>query len=152
VSCVISDPGSIVASFNEHRGAIATNVGVVAGVAAAATGVGAVAEVAAGATALGAGLGVASFGAGVTAAALDNGACVHGNAAACLGRDFGYTGAVLGAFATGAAGASAIGVISVEGWTSAILGGVGAAGLNLGLAGTTLDIFNALSGGEGRCR
>ena len=145
LTCVINDPGAVVASFNANRGQIATNVGIVLGVAAAATGVGGIIEVAAGSAAIGAGLGLASAGAGFAAAALDNGACTHGDTAACLGRDFGLLGAGLGLLATGAAGVAALGWISLEGTTAAVLGGLGATGLNLGMAGTAIDIYGAVS-------
>lgn len=142
--------GKAVSYVHKHKQAFEVGAGIALGVLAAGTGVGAIIEVAAGSAVLGAGLGLASVGAGVTAAALDNGACSHGDTAACLGRDFGYVGAGLGFLATGAAGAAALGLISLEGTTAAVLGGLGTMGLNIGLAGTTMDIYGAL--GRDNCR
>ncbi|HZE17254.1 MAG TPA: RHS repeat-associated core domain-containing protein, partial [Mycobacterium sp.] len=99
----------------QHKKAFEVGAGIVLGVAAAATGVGAIVEAAAGSAALGATLGAASSVAGAAAAALDNGACTHGDAAACFGRDFGFVGVGLGLLATGSAGAASLGLISSEG-------------------------------------
>lgn len=126
----------------------AETAGIILGVAAAATGVGAVVELGAGAVALGVGLGVASLGTGAIATALDAGSCFRGgDSAACLGFGLGLGGVVLGAAATGGSIGTLAGVAAFgeDATGTAVLGGVGACGLNLGIGGTTIDIVNAIA-------
>jgi RHS repeat-associated protein len=133
-SCIVSDPGSIVASFNANRGTIATGVGITLGVAAAATGVGALAE---GSLLLAGG----SFGLAAGGALFDGPQCLgHHNTAACAGLVLNGVGALaggasFGALALGAEGAGAL---------------FGAFGINVGLGGLTTDIIGAIAGLEGR--
>jgi len=140
----------------KHRKAFEVGAGVVLGVAAAATGVGAIAEAAAAATAVAGSaaaasatttgflLGASSAALGFGAAALDYGPCVHDhNSAACLGLGFGTTGAFLGGVGALGSGLVATGVIADSSLAAGVLGGVGAFGLNVGFAGTTLDIFDS---------
>jgi RHS repeat-associated protein len=129
---------------NHWRG-IVTGVGLVAGVAAAATGVGAIVEVAGGSAVLGLGLGLGSIGAGALATGIDAGPCLNGgDTPACIGFGFGLGGPLLGGVGTGGSALVLLGVIGDESLGAAVLGGVGAFGLNLGLAGTAVDIANAL--------
>jgi RHS repeat-associated protein len=99
LSCVVSDPGSIVASFNAHRGQIAVGVGLALGAASLATGVGEIAvgvgalsSATAGASTLG--LAAISAATGFAAAGLDASPCFAGhNATACAAFGFGLAGA-----------------------------------------------------------
>lgn len=143
-SCVISDPGSVVASFNANRGQIATNVGIVVGVAAAATGAGALID----GSVLLAGV---SFAAGVSASALDYGPCTNGNNAACLGLGLGFTGAVAGGIGLIGAGLVAGGIIAEDSMAAAILGGLGAFGWNVGFAGTVIDTTAGIASASPPC-
>ncbi|MGH3522590.1 MAG: RHS repeat-associated core domain-containing protein, partial [Mycobacterium sp.] len=111
-------------------------IGIGLGVIAAATGVGALADVA------GAGLllGGVSLTTGAAATAFDYGPCFHGHhdPAACLGLGFGAVGLI----ASGAGFLGDAGLISAEAesLTAGILGGVGAFGALVGIAGTVTDI------------
>jgi hypothetical protein len=130
ITCILIDPGSIVASFDAHKKTIAISVGIVLGVAAAATGVGALAE---GSVLLGgAAAGLAGGG-----AFLDYPQCVNDhNSLACVGLAFNGGGAVAGIASAGAL------VLGAEG-ASALFG---AFGINFGLAGLTVDITGFLVG------
>ena len=124
-----------------HKKDIEIGAGVALGVAAAATGVGAIVE---GATLTGVLLGAGSVAAGVGASALDYGACVNGHeTAACVGLGLGATGVVAGGFGLAGAGLVFGGVIAEDSLTASILGGIGAFGWNVGIAGT---IFDATTG------
>ncbi len=137
-SCIISDPGSIVASFDAHRGQIAVGVGVALGAASLATGIG---EVAVGVGALstatvgasGLGLAAISAGTGFAAAALDASPCFAGhNATACAGFGFGLTGAL--------AGGAAVFLPEEVGTV------VGTWAIGTGGFATLLDVINAFAG------
>jgi RHS repeat-associated protein len=147
-SCAVSDPGSIVSSFNSNRGQIAVNVGVVLGVAAAATGVGAIVEGAAGAGFL---LGAGSLALGAGAAGLDYGPCVNGDNAACVGLGLGATGAFAGAFGAAGAGLVVGGIIAEDSLAASILGGIGAFGWNVGIAGTIFDAMTGIASAGSLC-
>ena len=123
--------------------------GAVLGVAAAATGVGAIIE---GATVAGVALGGGSVVLGGAAATLDYGPCVNGHdAVACLGLGLGATGAVTGVVATAGSGLVLGGVIAEDFLPAGILGGVGAFGWNIGVAGTLSDVALGIFGGSTSC-
>jgi hypothetical protein len=120
-----------------HKKDIEVGAGIALGVAAAATGVGAIIE---GATATGFLLGAGSVVLGAGASALDYGPCVNGgDKAACVGLGLGATGAFAGAFGAAGAGLVLAEVIAEDSLTASILGGIGAFGWNVGLAGTIFD-------------
>lgn len=137
VTQAAGDAGHFVAT---HKTDIEIGAGVALGVAAAATGVGAIVE---GATLTGVLLGAGSVATGLGATAVDYGPCEHGNSAACVGFGLGATAAFAGTFGTAGAGLALGGVIAEDSLTAGILGGVGAFGWNVGLAGT---IFDATTG------
>jgi hypothetical protein len=120
-----------------HKKDIEVGAGVALGIAAAATGVGAIVE---GATLTGVLLGAGSVAAGAGASALDYGTCVNDhNVAACVGLGLGATGVVAGGFGLAGAGLVFGGVIAEDSLTASILGGIGAFGWNVGIAGTIFD-------------
>lgn len=120
-----------------HKKDIEIGAGVALGVAAAATGVGAIVE---GATLTGVLLGAGSVAAGVGASALDYGSCVNDHdTAACVGLGLGATGVVAGGFGLAGAGLVFGGVIAEDSLAASILGGIGAFGWNVGIAGTIFD-------------
>jgi hypothetical protein len=126
-----------------HKKGIEIGVGIGLGVLAAGTGVGAIIE---GATVAGVLLGAGSVAAGVGAGVLDYGPCVNGHeAAACLGLGLGASGAFAGAFGFAGAGLALGGVVAEDSLLAAIFGGIGAFGLNVGLAGTAVDVGSAFA-------
>lgn len=129
----------------------ADTAGLVLGAAAAATGVGAVIE---GATFVGLGLSVASVGAGAAAAGLDANRCFSGDTVACVGFGLGGASAVAGLFPV--AGTSLVlgGAIEEGALADALLNYLPVGlGLNLGLAGLSLDFASPFFGDtSARCQ
>ena len=78
-------------------------------------------------------LGVAGAVAGGGAAALDYTPCRHGDESACVGLGLGAVGAGLGLIGSG------VGLLAENSLPAAVLGGVGALGVNVGVAGTAVD-------------
>lgn len=141
--------GKAVSYVHKHKKGFEVGAGIVLGVAAAATGVGAIVE---GATVAGVLLGAGSVVLGAGAGALDYGSCVHGHeAAACVGLGLGASGAFAGVFGFAGAGLVLGGLIAEDSLAAAILGGIGAFGLNVGLAGTAVDAGSAYAGAAQVC-
>lgn len=121
--------------------------GLVLGAAAAATGVGAVIE---GATVVGLGLSAVSVGAGATAAGLDANKCFQGETVACVGFGLGGAAAVAGVFPVVGTTLILGGAIEEGALADALLNYLPAGfGLNLGLAGLSLDFASLFFGGDG---
>lgn len=118
---------------SEHKVAIGIGLGVLA----AATGVGAIIE---GATVAGVVLGATSFAAGAGATAFDSGPCLkHHDHAACFGLVLGVTGLVASGAGVVGAVLELTGIIAADSLAAGILGGIGAFGWNIGIAGSVLD-------------
>jgi RHS repeat-associated protein len=141
VTQVAGDVGHYVVT---HKKGIEIGVGVGLGALAAATGVGAIVE----GSVLLAGVSVA---AGLGASALDYGPCVNGDNTACVGLSLGLTGAVAGGFGLAGAGLVAGGIIAEDSTAAAILGGLGAFGWNVGIAGTILDATTGIASAASLC-
>ena len=117
-----------------------TAIGFALGTASAVTGVGALVDAEAlGGSAVLSGL---SVGSGAGAGALDLPSCLQGNRAACFGALLGFTGASAGAPEL-LVGLFGIGEVST---LAAVLGGLGAFGTSVGIAGSIFDIFDGLTG------
>jgi RHS repeat-associated protein len=138
--------GSVGRFIVKHRKGIELGIGIALGVAAAATGVGAIIE---GATAAGFLLASGSLVLGLGATALDYGSCVKGHqTVACVGLGLGGAGAFAGLFGAAGAGLVLVGVITEDGVTAAILGGLGAFGWNVGIAGTVFDATTGIASAD----
>jgi hypothetical protein len=116
--------------------------GVVLGGVAAATGVGALIE---GATALGFALASTAVVTGVGAGIIDYDPCKQGQQIACLGLGLGLLGAGVGLGPLAGTGLTIAGVIGEDSLANAILSDLlGGLGLNAGLAGLTIDLFQII--------
>jgi len=153
VACQIgsaaTDVGSAVSSGAQWVADHPTETaGLVLGAAAAATGVGAVIE---GATVVGLGLSAVSVGAGATAAGLDANKCFQGETVACVGFGLGGASAVAGIFPVVGTTLVLGGAIEEGALADALLNYLPAGfGLNLGLAGFSLDLASLFFGGDGK--
>jgi len=128
-----------------HKKGIEVGVSIGLGVLAAGTGFGALVE---GSVLLAS----VSVAAGLGASALDYGPCVNGNdTAACVGLGLGLTGAVTGAFGLAGAGLVAAEIIAEDSTAAAILGGLGAFGWNVGIAGTIIDATTGIASASSLC-
>jgi hypothetical protein len=142
VSQAAGDVGHYVVT---HKKGIEVGVGIGLGVLAAGTGVGALVE---GSVLLAS----VSVAAGLGASALDYGPCVNGNdTAACVGLGLGLTGAVTGGFGLAGAGLVAAEIIAEDSTAAAILGGLGAFGWNVGIAGTIIDATTGIASASSLC-
>lgn len=130
----------------DHHEGILTGVGIAAGVVSAATGVGALvdAEVLGGEAVLSA----TSVGAGLVAGGLDGPGCLQGDKVACVGMGLGLAGGFSGApdLLGGLFG------VAEDTLPYAILKGVSAFGLNLGFAGTGIDLMRLFLSGSAECQ
>ena len=142
VSQAAGDVGHYVVT---HKKGIEVGVGIGLGVLAAGTGVGALVE---GSVLLAS----VSVVAGLGASALDYRPCVNGNdTAACIGLGLGLTGAVTGGFGLAGAGLVAAEIIAEDSTAAAILGGLGAFGWNVGIAGTIIDATTGIASASSLC-
>ena len=141
--------GKVVNFVQKHKRVIEVGVGIGLGVPAAGTGVGAVVE---GATILGVGLSATAVAVGAGAELLDLGPCQNGDTAACIGAGLGLAGAAAGlAPLAGSVGVLDGGEAFAGTWAGALLNGLGAwCSFNLGAAGLTLDVVDALDGASPR--
>lgn len=92
---------------------------------------------------LAAGIGFTAVSAGFGATAIDQGPCSHGDQAACVGRDFGLVGAVVGAPAVIGDALVGLGALAEGSTAATLLDGAGALGWFLGGVGSMVDFGNA---------
>ena len=109
-------------------------------------------QLAAGATTLGIGLGIGSVVSGGIAASLDGRPCLQqGDTAACVGLGFGAVGTALGPAATGGSVLAAAGIIGETSTANGVLAGLGAFGLNVGVADRVVDAVNLFAASGDAC-